>query len=143
MRSILIDTNVFVYALGAPHRYRDPCREVLRRQGRGELAGGVTSVVLSELVDQRLRQTGDRIEAVKRAHQVAVICRVHSTDVADAKLALEVYERVNGLDAFDALLAAVALNRGIDAVLSADRAFDGIDGLARLDPVDADFLAGG
>lgn len=36
----------------------------------------------------------------------------------------------------DAASAATALNRGIDKILSADRDFDGIPGLERIDPSD-------
>jgi len=36
----------------------------------------------------------------------------------------------------DAILAAQALNRGIDAILSPDRGFDGISRLERIDPAD-------
>ncbi len=36
----------------------------------------------------------------------------------------------------DAVFAALALNRGIDAILATDRAFDGIEGLERIDPAD-------
>jgi len=51
----------------------------------------------------------------------------------------------SGLDARDAGFAALALNRGIDAILTTDRAFDEVDGLERIDPNDErglDALAG-
>ncbi len=141
MRRFFFDTNVFVYALGGAHAYRDAAREVVRRQGEGELAGEVTTMVVAELVHQRLRQTGDRAEAARRGRQVALACRVHASDGADADLAWDLYEAQPVLDAFDALLAATALNRGIEAVVSADRAFDGVQGLERIDPLDGAALA--
>ena len=137
MRRFLFDTNVWVYALGDPHPYRDSCRRIVADQGDGRLAGEVTSVVVAELVHQRLRQTGDRREAAQRGRELALACRVHAPGEADASLALELFERVAGLDSFDALLAATALNRGIDAILSADRAFDHVDDLERVDPLDS------
>jgi predicted nucleic acid-binding protein len=36
----------------------------------------------------------------------------------------------------DAVLAALGINRGIDAILATDRAFDGINALERIDPTD-------
>jgi uncharacterized protein len=137
VRRFLCDTNVLVYALGAPHRYRAPCREIVRRQGEGALAGETTPVVIAEFAHQRLRQTGDREEAAARARQAAVAFHVHAVDDDDARLALDLYERSSGLDAFDALLAATALNRGIDAIVSADRAFAEVSGVERVDPADA------
>lgn len=41
----------------------------------------------------------------------------------------------------DAIFAAQALNRGIDAILSPDQDFDGIVGLERIDPTDANAVA--
>ena len=41
----------------------------------------------------------------------------------------------------DAIFAAQALNREIDAILSPDRGFDGIDGLQRIDPADVEAVA--
>lgn len=41
----------------------------------------------------------------------------------------------------DAIFAAQALNRDIDAILSPDQGFDGIPGLQRIDPVDAKAVA--
>ncbi len=40
------------------------------------------------------------------------------------------------LGARDAVFAALAINRGIDAILTTDRAFEGISGLERIDPAD-------
>ena len=48
----------------------------------------------------------------------------------------DLFENHDGLDARDAVFAALAINRGIDAILATDRAFDGIDGLERIDPAD-------
>lgn len=141
MRPFLCDTNVLVYALGAPHSYRAPCRAIVEGQGQGELAGEVTPVVIAEFAHQRLRQTGDRAEASLRARQVGAAFPITPVEASDAALALDLYVRHDGLDAFDALLAAVGLNRGVDAVVSADRAFDAVEGVERIDPADQDAVA--
>ena len=44
--------------------------------------------------------------------------------------ALDLYERYDELDAFDALLAAVAGREGASALVSADRAFAGVKRLS-------------
>lgn len=141
MRRFLCDTNVLVYAVGGPHPYREPCRDIVARQGDGALSGEVTAVVIAEFAHQRFRQVRDRQEASVRARQAGAAFRVHALDENDAELALDLYARSSGLDAFDALLAAAALNRGVDAVVSADRAFDGVEGIERVDPLDARAVA--
>lgn len=137
MRRFLCDTNVLVYAVGARHPYREPCRDLVRHQGRGVLAGEVTPIVIAEFAHQRFRQTRDRREASLRARQAAGAFRVRAVDSDDLELALDLYARSTALDAFDALLAATALNRGLDAIVSADRAFEAVDGIERIDPADA------
>jgi predicted nucleic acid-binding protein len=49
---------------------------------------------------------------------------------------LDLFRGHSDLDARDAVFAALALNRGIDAILSTDQAFDGVSGLERIDPAD-------
>lgn len=137
MRRFLCDTNVLVYAVGAQHPYRESCRDLVRHQGRGVLAGEVTPIVIAEFAHQRFRQTRDRREASLRARQAAGAFRVQAVDSDDLDLALDLYARSTALDAFDALLAATALNRGLDAIVSADRAFEAVDGIERIDPTDA------
>jgi predicted nucleic acid-binding protein len=88
-------------------------------------------------VRQRLRQTGDRAEAVARAQEVADLCRLHDLREQDLPLALRLHAEHPALDALDATYAAVALNRGVPVVLSPDRAFDAVPGLRRVDPADA------
>jgi predicted nucleic acid-binding protein len=55
--------------------------------------------------------------------------------------ALELWREHERLDMRDAIFAAQALNRSIDAILSPDRGFDDVAGLERIDPADANALA--
>ena len=54
---------------------------------------------------------------------------------------IDLFEDHDHLDARDAVFAALAINRGIDAILATDRAFEGIKGLERVDPTDERALA--
>jgi predicted nucleic acid-binding protein len=53
-------------------------------------------------------------------------------------LGLDLFERHEGLDAFDAVLAATAIHAGAEALVSADRAFAGVEELRHVDPLDAE-----
>ena len=141
MRRFLFDTAVFVYARGKPHRYLEPCSAIVADQVDGRLAGEAAVGLISEYAHQRYRQTKDRREAVHRARDVARMCILHAAGEADTLRALELYESHPRLDSTDAVFAAVALNRGIDAVLTPDRAYDGIPGLERIDPLDSGAVA--
>jgi uncharacterized protein len=141
VRRFLYDTVVFVYAVGRPHPYRDACRAIVQRQLIRELAGEAAADLVREYADQRFRQTRDRVLAAQSARRVASMCQLHAADESDMRRALELYEWHPALGTTDAVFAAVALNRGIDAILTADRHFDGIPGLERVDPLDADAVA--
>ena len=141
MRRFLFDTAVFVYARGAAHALRDPCAAIVAGQVHGRLAGEAAVTILHEYAHQRWRQSRDRWDAVQMARDLAAICRLHPVGENDAVRALELYEQHAGLGATDAVFAAVALNRRIDAILTPDRGFDGIPGLERIDPLDAAAVA--
>jgi predicted nucleic acid-binding protein len=137
----LYDTAVFVYAVGAEHPYRGPCREIVARAARGELAGEASVDLVQEFLHQRARRTGDRGEAVRRARLLPALCRLHDVERRDLLRALDLFAEHDSLHARDAGFAAVALNRDIGVVLSPDRAFDGIAGLRRIDPLDEPAVA--
>jgi len=59
----------------------------------------------------------------------------------DVQRGIDLFETHPGLDVRDAVLAALAINRGIDAILATDRAFDGINDLERVDPADEQAVA--
>lgn len=66
------------------------------------------------------------------------------TRAEDLDLGCTLFERHPALGAFDAVLAAVALNRRVEALVSADRAFREVPGLPWVDPgtPDVDRLVG-
>jgi predicted nucleic acid-binding protein len=141
MRRFLYDTSIFIYALGIEHPYREPCREIVRKAASGDLQGEASGDLLQELVHQRARRTGDRSEAARAARQVAKLAWWHPVEPNDVQRGIDLFEAHDGLDARDAVLAALAINRGIDAILATDRAFDGIDALERIDPTDERAIA--
>ena len=136
MRRFLYDTAVFVYALGREHPYREPCRAILRLAERGVLAGEASVDLLQELAHQRFRQTPDRAGAVAAARDAGALCRLHELRATDVHRGMELFVARPELSARDAVFAALALNRGIDAILTSDRGFDHVPGLERVDPAD-------
>ncbi|HEV2819398.1 MAG TPA: type II toxin-antitoxin system VapC family toxin [Solirubrobacteraceae bacterium] len=141
MKRLLFDTNVFVYALGHPHPLREPCISLLENLVRSALHGEVSADLIQEFCHQRHRQTRDRARAAADARDLADIVTVHDVTLADADMGLSLYAASAGLDPIDALFAATALRRGIDTIVSADRAFEGIPGLRRVDPLDEPAVA--
>jgi predicted nucleic acid-binding protein len=142
VRRFLFDTSVFIYALGGEHPYRDPCRAIMVMGAEGRLAGEASIELVHEFVHVRARRSGTRATAVVDARNIAATSRLHPVGQADIERALELWTEHERLDMRDAIFAAQALNRGLEAILSPDRGFDGIPGLERIDPADAKAVAG-
>lgn len=141
MRRFLYDTAIFSYAFGGEHRYREPCRAIVRQATGGTLRGEASADLIQEFANQRLRRSGDRDGAAAAARDVAKLVRLHPLEPDDALLGVDLFEANPRLDARDAVFAAVALNRGIDAILSTDHAFDEVRGLERIDPANEQAMA--
>jgi uncharacterized protein len=132
---------VFIYALGGEHPYRDHCRAVMDDGVRGLLFAEASVELIHEFAYVRCRRGIPRAVAVRDARDVAATSRLHPVAQSDIERALELWCEHERLDMRDAIFAAQALNRGIDAILSTDRGFDGIAGLERIDPADAEAMA--
>jgi predicted nucleic acid-binding protein len=135
---IVLDTTVLVYAIGAEHPLRDPCRRLVDAIGAGHVEATTTVEVIQELVHVRARRRS-RADAARQGRSCAALLapliRPTSEDLADG---LALFEAHDGLGAFDAVLAASALARGADALVSADEAFAVVPGLVTLGPMSVD-----
>jgi predicted nucleic acid-binding protein len=141
VRRFLFDTSVFLYALGGEHSYREPCRAILLEMRGRRLAGEVSIELIHEFAHVRCRRGRSRSDAAESARDIAGVCPSHAVVRSDIERALDLWSEHESLDMRDAIFAAQALNREIDAIVSSDRGFDGIDGLERIDPADAEAVA--
>lgn len=130
---ILLDTTVLVYAAGGDHTLQAPCRRILTAHRDGLIQAATTVEVVQEFAHVRARRRS-RVDAVRvaRAYARAFPLLVVAADDLDRGLAI--FERQPALGAFDSVLAAVALNRGAEALISADRGFGQVAGLRWVDP---------
>jgi hypothetical protein len=141
VRRFLFDTGVFIYALGGEHRYREPCRAILREVRGKRLAAEASVELIHEFAYVRLRQVGSRSDAARSAHAIERSFSLHTVEPPDMERALDLWSGCERLDVRDAIFAAQALNRSIDAILSPDRGFDEVSGLERIDPADSEAVA--
>lgn len=137
MTPFLLDTTVLLYARGGEHRYRDPCRQLVRHLQDGSLVADA-SVELVQEFGHVLRRRGLDGAAVRdQAFAAASLCRLHDFGQAELRLALNLIATVPALGMRDAVHSATALLHGIGLLVSSDKAFDGVPGLERVDPVEA------
>ena len=128
---IVVDTTVFVYAAGAEHALRDPCRALIRAVTDGRIEATTTVEVIQEFVHVRARRR-DRGDAAERGRELARLFRpLLSLGDAELALGLQLFEQHGALGAFDAVLAAATKLSGADALVSADLAFATVSGVAQ------------
>lgn len=131
---IVVDTTVLVYAVGADHPLRQPCRQLVEAVKDGRLAATTTVEVIQELAHVRARRKG-RADASDLASSYAeLLAPLIVVDGEDLRFGLELFARQDQLGAFDCVLAAAAIRRNAAGLVSADRAFGHVEQLAHLDP---------
>ena len=133
---VLIDANIPMYAAGKNSPYKEPCKEILARVALGMLDGVTDAEVFQEILYRYYhigeQDLGRRIFADFRTTMDTVL-PVCATDIFLAHALMGQYPQVPPRDL---LHAAVMKNNGLGAILSADRDFDVIEGIDRLDPID-------
>jgi predicted nucleic acid-binding protein len=137
---IAFDTNVAIYArsddTGSP--FRASCRRLLELAAQGAFQAEASVEFVQEFVHVRTRLLGDRLAAAAEAVDLARAFTLHPVEMVDVLRALDLFTAVPGLDALDAVHAATALRHGAEAIVTADRAFDRVPGLRRVDPREAE-----
>jgi len=132
----LIDANVLVYARGVPHPYRDACRNLLAEAQAGRLEANVDTEVLQEIVHvywyrKRLARGLDYLDRL-----LVLFPTPFPVTGETITIARDILGAHPQLQPRDAIHAAVVLNHGLEAIISADRAFDEITEIKRLDPLE-------
>lgn len=131
---ILLDTTVLVYAKGADHPFREPCRRLIDAIAGGELEATTTVEVIQELVHVRAQRRA-RSDAVALGGDYAdLLAPLLTVEHEHLRRGLSLFERHQQLGAFDAVLAAAALDTDVSALVSADSAFAHVSNLPHVVP---------
>lgn len=123
---IVVDTTVLVYAVGGEHPLRRPARALVEAIGAGRVQATTSVEVIQELAHVRARRRGRKdAVAVARAFG-ALLAPLLDVGERDLERGLRLFERHHELGALDGVLAAAAIERGAEALVSADRAFGSV-----------------
>jgi hypothetical protein len=136
--SYFLDANILMYAAGAAHPLREPCREALTRAVDQEVSLVTDAEVLQEIL-YRYFSIG-RAEVARAVYDSAIrLCdEVFPIDQGHTSRALELLLEHGELSSRDAIHTATMEDHGLDRLLSTDRDFDALDQVERIDP--AEFL---
>lgn len=113
---------------------KEPCLGIISTIARGELAA-VTDVEVCQEILHRYTALGEREQASHVARLfMQLVPEVLPITKADLLLRLEMHGRYTSLQARDALHVAAMHHSSLQLIISADRHFDEVEGIERIDP---------
>ena len=130
--TFFLDANVLIYS-ATPSEYRESCRNVLAEVARGAAPGRTSTAVLEEVWHVEISGRAGPLAGLTQYLYAILTPLIPVTDEA-FKLALSF--EVRRLGPNDRLHVGTCLAHGIDTIVSADRAFDGVREIRRVDPLD-------
>jgi len=130
-----IDSNVFFYAKMFDREYGAVCAKILDRIAKGKLEAATSTLVVIELANA-LRKYGlsDEVKDVVDA-VFSLDIRVFDVDSLSVRNAVDIFDKFR-ISPYDCVHVAVMKEAGIDNVVSADKDFDNVGWIKRLDPKD-------
>jgi hypothetical protein len=134
MARLFIDSNVFFYAKIMDRVFGEPCSEILGSIASGDVQASTSALVPIEVANA-LRKFGLAKEVADEVRAIFSLgLEVYPIDPTDVRDAAEIYAD-SGISPYDCVHAATMRRNGIGEIISADREFDRITWLRRLDPV--------
>lgn len=131
---LLFDTTVLVYTKGTGHDLREPCRSLLNAVAAGRVEATTSVEAIQEFVHVRARR-GNRADAASLGRDYAqLLAPLVTVSEKELRAGLALFEAVERLGAFDAVLAAAAIALDADALVSADRGFGSVPGIVHVVP---------
>jgi uncharacterized protein len=129
---ILVDSNIPMYLVGAPHPHKVDAQRLLENLISNRQRLVTDAEVLQEILHRYVAI--DRRDAVQPAFDalLGVTDEVFAVDRAAAERAKEIVMGHRKMSARDALHLAVMERHGIERILSFDSGFDGFPGISRL-----------
>jgi uncharacterized protein len=138
---IVLDTTVLVYAKGADHPLRDSCRRMIAAIADRRIDATTTVEVIQEFVHVRARRR-DRTDAATLGRDyIELLSPLLTVTAEHLRRGMSLFEQAQRLGAFDAVLAAAAMDGGASALISADTAFAEIPDLTHVVPDSAGVIA--
>ena len=132
----LLDANIVIYSLGRDHPYREPCRAIINQLEERPHDYAVDAEMLQEIL-YVFSNRGDiktGVEAVLRL--LDLFPDVIPITGAEIGTATRLIGQPPRLSVRDAIHAAVALEHGLEGIVTADKVFEHIPGLRRFDPTE-------
>jgi len=130
-----IDTNVPIYAAGRAHPLKEPCARLLSLAAEYPYSFVTDAEVLQELLHRYLAlRLWPQGREVLRGFSTLMQDHVETIQALDVEQAADLADVYQDLGGRDLLHAAVMQRLGVRRIISADKGFDRLHEVERLDP---------
>ncbi len=136
--TVFLDVNVFMYAAGKPHAYKNPCLHILKDVETQALPAVINTEVFQELL-YRYSHIGMPEMGIQLCNDILgyplIILPIAKADI---RLAIDLFSQYKhtGVKPRDVIHAATLKNNAVTQLISADKDFDNFGFLTRIDPMD-------
>ena len=129
---ILVDSNIPMYLVGAPHAHKSDARRLLETVVSERQSLVTDAEVLQEILHRYAAI--DRRDAIQPAFDalLGIVDQVLAVDRSIAERAKQIVLGYRQLSARDAVHIAVMEHHGIEQIMTFDSGFDGFPGITRL-----------
>ena len=129
---ILVDSNIPMYLVGAPHAHKSDARRLLEKVVSERQSLVTDAEVLQEILHRYVAI--DRRDAIQPAFDalIGIVDQVLAVDRSIAERAKQIVLGYRQLSARDAVHIAVMEHNGIEQIMTFDSGFDSFPGITRL-----------
>jgi uncharacterized protein len=129
---ILVDSNIPMYLVGAPHAHKSDARRLLEKVISERQSLVTDAEVLQEILHRYVAI--DRRDAIQPTFDavIGIVDQVLAVDRSIAERAKQIVLGYRQLSARDAVHIAVMEHHGIEQIMTFDSGFDGFPGITRL-----------
>lgn len=130
--TFFVDANVLIYS-AVDSEFREPCLEILEAIARRDAEGRTSTAVIEEVWHVELSGKAGALDGLaERVYTLFTPLLAVTDETVRLALSLEAPR----LGTNDRLHVGTCVAHEIDVVVTADRGFDGVRGLRRVDPLD-------
>ena len=130
----LLDTAIFIYAQGDPHRYYEPCRAIVTQLATDSSDYTIDTELLQEVLHV-YGHRGERDRAFRTFDRIIKLfpqpIPMTLEEIVAARQILELYP---ALSPRDAIHAAVVSTQHLEGIVTTDASFGQVQGLTVYDP---------
>lgn len=128
-----IDSNIFFYAKILDREYGDSCAKILNKIGKGEIKAATSTLAIIELANALRKYGLSREVKIVIDAIFSLDIQVFEVDPMDVRTASRIFDEFR-ISPYDCAHVAVMKKASIDEIISADKDFDKITWIRRLDP---------